>query len=37
MGPQLVFTEDIKDGIVVLVEAKKLVVGVTMSAKVRMG
>ena len=28
LGPQLVFTEDIKDGIVVLVEAKKLVVGV---------
>ena len=33
---QLFCTEDIKDGVVVLVEAKKLVVGVTMSAKVRM-
>ena len=36
VGPQLFCTEDIKDGVVVLVEAKKLVVGVTMSAKVRM-
>ena len=35
-GPQFFCTEDIKDGVVVLVEAKKLVVGVTMSAKVRM-
>ena len=36
VGPQLFCTEDIKDVVVVLVEAKKLVVGVTMSAKVRM-
>ena len=36
LEPQFFCTDDIKDGVVVLVEAKKLVVGVTMSAKVRM-